>query len=29
MAYKFNNGVELKYFEKIFENKDVVIYQLK
>ncbi len=29
MAYKFNNGMELKYFEKTFENKDVIIYQLK
>lgn len=29
MAYKFNSGAELKYFEKIFENKDVYIYQLK
>lgn len=29
MAYKFNSGAEFKYFEKIFENKDVIIYQLK
>lgn len=29
IAYKFNNGAELKYFEKIFENNDVYIYQLK
>ncbi|MCX9009679.1 MAG: hypothetical protein OIN66_01030 [Candidatus Methanoperedens sp.] len=29
IAYRFNNGAELKYFEKIFENKDVYIYQLK
>ncbi len=29
MTYKFNNGAELKYFDKIFENKDVYIYQLK
>ncbi len=29
MAYKFNNGADLKYFEKLFENKDVYIYQLK
>ncbi len=29
IAYKFNNGAELKYFDKIFENKDVYIYQLK
>lgn len=28
MAYKFNSGAELKYFNKIFENKDVIIYQL-
>ncbi len=29
MANKFNSGAELKYFDKIFENKDVIIYQLK
>lgn len=29
MAYKLNSGTELKYFNKIFENKDVIIYQLK
>ncbi len=29
MGYKFNSGAEFKYFDKIFENKDVVIYQLK
>ena len=28
IAYKFNSGAELKYFEKIFENKDVIIYQV-
>jgi hypothetical protein len=29
MGYRFNSGAELKYFDKIFENKDVIIYQLK
>ncbi|HEY9246469.1 MAG TPA: hypothetical protein VIO11_06445 [Candidatus Methanoperedens sp.] len=29
MAYKFNSGANLKYFDKVFENKDVIIYQLK
>ncbi len=29
MAYKLNSGAELNYFDKIFENKDVIIYQLK
>ena len=29
MGYKFNSGAELNYFDKIFENKDVIIYQLK
>jgi len=29
MAYKFNSGAEMKYFDKIFENKDVIIYQVK
>ncbi len=29
MAYKFNSDANLKYFEKVFENKDVIIYQLK
>ncbi|WAM22611.1 MAG: hypothetical protein OI715_00530 (plasmid) [Candidatus Methanoperedens sp.] len=29
MAYRFNSGMELKYFDKIFENQDVIIYQLK
>ncbi|HEY6585536.1 MAG TPA: hypothetical protein VIY97_00045, partial [Candidatus Methanoperedens sp.] len=29
MAYKFNSSAELNYFDKIFENKDVIIYQLK
>lgn len=29
MAYKFKSGAELKYFAKIFENEDVIIYQLK
>jgi asparagine N-glycosylation enzyme membrane subunit Stt3 len=29
IGYKFNSGAELKYFNKIFENKDVYIYQLK
>lgn len=29
VAYRFNNGAEMKYFEKIFENNDVSIYQLK
>ncbi len=29
MAYKFNTGADTKYFDKIFENKDVVIYQMK
>jgi len=28
MGYKFNSGAEFKYFDKIFENKDVIIYQL-
>lgn len=28
MGYRFNSGAELKYFDKIFENKDVIIYQL-
>ncbi len=29
MGYKFNSGAEIKYFEKIFENKEVIIYQMK
>lgn len=29
MAYKFNTGADTKYFDKIFENKDVIIYQMK
>lgn len=29
MAHKFNSDAELKYFEKIFENKDIIIYQIK
>ena len=29
MAYKFKSGAELEYFDKIFENEDVIIYQLK
>ncbi len=29
MANKFNSGAEFKYFDKIFENNDVIIYQLK
>ncbi|CAG0994093.1 hypothetical protein METP1_02460 [Methanosarcinales archaeon] len=29
MAYKFNTGADLKYFEKVYENKDVIIYDLK
>lgn len=29
MGYRFNSGAELKYYDKIFENKDVIIYQLK
>jgi len=29
MGYKFNSGAEFKYFDKIFENKDVIIYKLK
>ncbi|MCZ7380945.1 MAG: hypothetical protein O8C64_05150 [Candidatus Methanoperedens sp.] len=29
MGYRFNSGAEFKYFDKIFENKDVIIYQLK
>lgn len=29
VAYRFNNGAEMRYFEKIFENNDVYIYQLK
>lgn len=29
MAYKFNTDAELKYFDKVFENKDVIIYQMK
>jgi len=29
MGYRFNSGAELNYFDKIFENKDVIIYQLK
>ncbi len=29
MGYGFNSGAEFKYFDKIFENKDVIIYQLK
>jgi hypothetical protein len=29
MANKFNTGADLKYFEKVFENKDVIIYELK
>ncbi|VVB92249.1 Uncharacterised protein [uncultured archaeon] len=29
MGYKFNSGSEFKYFDKIFENKDVIIYKLK
>ncbi len=29
MGYRFNSGAELKYFDKIFENKDVIIYQSK
>ncbi len=28
MAYKFNIGANLKDFDKVFENKDVIIYQL-
>ena len=29
MANKFITGADLKYFDKIFENKDVIIYELK
>lgn len=29
IAYMFKTGMELEYFVKIFENEDVVIYQLK
>ncbi len=29
MGYKFNSGAELKYFDNVYENKDVIIYQLK
>jgi hypothetical protein len=29
MAYKFFGGADTKYFEKVFENKDVIIYELK
>ncbi len=29
MAYKFNTGADLKNFDKVFENKDVIIYKLK
>jgi hypothetical protein len=29
MANKFNTGANLKYFEKVFENKDIIIYKLK
>jgi hypothetical protein len=29
IAYMFKTGMELEYFDKIFENEDVVIYQLK
>jgi hypothetical protein len=29
MAYRFKSGAELEYFDKIFENEDVIIYQLK
>jgi len=29
MAYKLFSGAETKYFEKVFDNKDVIIYQLK
>jgi len=29
VAYKFNTGAEMEYFEKIFENEDVLIYELK
>jgi hypothetical protein len=29
MTHKFNSGAELKYFGKVYENKDVIIYQLK
>jgi len=29
MAYRFTSGAELQYFDKILENKDVIIYRLK
>ena len=29
MAYKFKSGAKPEYFDKIFENEDVIIYQLK
>ena len=29
MAYKFNTSANLKYFDMVFENKDVIIYELK
>jgi len=29
MVNKFNTGADLKYFEKVFDNKDVIIYELK
>lgn len=29
MANKFITGADLKYFDKVFENKDVIIYELK
>lgn len=29
MGNKFNTGADLKYFNKIFENMDVIIYELK
>ncbi len=29
VAYMFNTGAEMEYFEKIFENEDVLIYELR
>jgi hypothetical protein len=29
MANKFITGADLKYFDKVFENKDVIMYELK
>jgi len=29
MGNKFITGADLKYFDKVFENNDVIIYELK